>query len=65
MAKMAHGLLSGKFSIPLVNEQGEITGQNGIPPSMFKSLISKDHSEFSTMRQQVRYYSNDFFFLIC
>ncbi|KAI9343245.1 hypothetical protein BDR26DRAFT_858775 [Obelidium mucronatum] len=48
MAKLANGLLSGDYSLP--TEQG--TGQDGISPSMFKTLTSKGHSEFSTMRQQ-------------
>ncbi|KAJ3005839.1 UNVERIFIED_CONTAM: hypothetical protein HDU68_004382 [Siphonaria sp. JEL0065] len=48
MAKLADGLLSGDYSLP--TEQG--TGQDGISPSMFKTLTSKGHPEFSTMRQQ-------------
>ncbi|KAI8615238.1 hypothetical protein BC830DRAFT_1187292 [Chytriomyces sp. MP71] len=43
MAKLAHGLLSGSFSA---------TGQDGISPAMFKTLTSKGHAEFATMRQQ-------------
>ncbi|KAJ3284164.1 hypothetical protein HDU79_008435 [Rhizoclosmatium sp. JEL0117] len=49
MAKIADGLLSGTYSLP-ANEQA--TGQDGIAPGMFKTLTSKGHPEFSTMRQQ-------------
>ncbi len=53
MAKMADGMLSGKYSKNTVNEQGEERGQTGIAPMMFKGVIGKGHPEFSTMRQQV------------
>lgn len=46
MAKLAYGLLSGKYS---VQENGE---QKGIKPRMFKNLIGRGHAEFSTKRQQ-------------
>ena len=46
MGKMAYGLLSGNYC------QEETNCQTGISPSMFKDMISKDHDEFSTMRQQ-------------
>jgi len=49
MIKMADGLLSGRYSKP-INEQQKF--QKGISPSMFKSLIGKGHPEFSTMKQQ-------------
>ncbi|KAI8058109.1 ubiquitin thiolesterase [Syncephalis plumigaleata] len=64
MYKMADGLWSGRYSVPSTlkesNQQGttannnndEHRGQHGIAPFMFKSLIGKDHQEFSTMRQQ-------------
>ncbi|KAI8841754.1 hypothetical protein BC829DRAFT_402114 [Chytridium lagenaria] len=52
MAKMFEGLHSGRYSMPVVNEDGEIRGQDGIAPAMFKSLIGKGHAEFSSMRQQ-------------
>ncbi|KAI9094317.1 hypothetical protein DFS34DRAFT_628945 [Phlyctochytrium arcticum] len=54
MAKMADGLLSGRYSQQkdVVAEDGQTKGQDGITPSMFKSLIGKGHAEFSTMRQQ-------------
>ncbi|KAJ3215495.1 hypothetical protein HDU67_000353 [Dinochytrium kinnereticum] len=52
MAKLCDGLLSGRYSLPIVNDEGEIRGQDGISPVMFKSLIGKGHSEFSSMRQQ-------------
>lgn len=48
LAKIADGLLSGKYSLP--KEDG--SEPNGIPPRTFKSLIGKGHPEFSTMRQQ-------------
>ncbi|KAK4491992.1 hypothetical protein RD792_002778 [Penstemon davidsonii] len=46
LTKLAHGLLSGKYSNPATKKQ------EGIPPGMFKSLISAKHPEFSTTRQQ-------------
>ncbi|KAJ3123379.1 hypothetical protein HK100_011626 [Physocladia obscura] len=49
MAKLADGLLSGNYSFPS-NDNG--SGQDGIAPGMFKTLTSKGHPEFSTMRQQ-------------
>ncbi|KAJ3293305.1 hypothetical protein HK104_004606 [Borealophlyctis nickersoniae] len=53
MAKMADGLLSGRYSVPIEKGQDEeVRGQDGIAPSMFKALIGKGHAEFSTMRQQ-------------
>lgn len=50
MAKLADGLLSGRYSVPPKSEEEE--DQPGIPPRMLKSLVCKDHPEFSTMRQQ-------------
>ncbi|KAM9951132.1 hypothetical protein ACTFIT_012236 [Dictyostelium discoideum] len=58
MSKLAHGLLSGDYSIPLskpsknANEESEAATQIGIAPKMFKSLIGASHAEFSTMKQQ-------------
>ncbi|KAI9328678.1 hypothetical protein DFJ73DRAFT_800540 [Zopfochytrium polystomum] len=52
MAKMADGICSGRYSTPVFDDEGEIRGQNGISPSMFKALLSKGHAEFSSMRQQ-------------
>ncbi|CAG8499164.1 5681_t:CDS:10 [Paraglomus brasilianum] len=55
MAKMADGLLSGRYSNPVkyIGDDGkEQTKQEGIKPVMFKSLVGKGHEEFSTMRQQ-------------
>uniref|UniRef100_A0A0D9UXG4 Ubiquitin carboxyl-terminal hydrolase n=1 Tax=Leersia perrieri TaxID=77586 RepID=A0A0D9UXG4_9ORYZ len=46
MTKLAHGLLSGKYSLP--NQEG----QEGIRPRMFKTVIAAKHPEFSSMRQQ-------------
>ena len=44
MGKIADGLLSGRYA--------KSETSCGITPTMFKSLIGKGHSEFSTMRQQ-------------
>lgn len=52
MAKMCDGLISGRYSVPILDERGEVKGQDGISPFMFKSLLSKGHPEFATMRQQ-------------
>ncbi|KAL8506022.1 hypothetical protein ACS0TY_017035 [Phlomoides rotata] len=60
LTKLAHGLLSGKYSIPATKKdvagdtaQTTLTAkQEGIPPRMFKSVIAANHPEFSTMRQQ-------------
>ncbi|XP_022874755.1 ubiquitin carboxyl-terminal hydrolase 14 isoform X2 [Olea europaea var. sylvestris] len=60
LAKLAHGLLSGKYSLPATKKDdvGDMTNstltakQEGIPPRMFKSVIAASHPEFSTMRQQ-------------
>lgn len=46
LAKLAHGMLSGKYSKPAAEKQ------EGIRPRMFKSVIAASHPEFSTMRQQ-------------
>nr|CAH0100310.1 unnamed protein product [Daphnia galeata] len=50
MAKLAVGILSGRYSVPVPDV--EIQYQQGIKPSMFKSLIGRGHPEFSTKRQQ-------------
>ncbi|CAI9088609.1 OLC1v1022989C2 [Oldenlandia corymbosa var. corymbosa] len=46
LTKLAHGMLSGKYSLPATEKQ------EGIRPRMFKSVIAANHPEFSTMRQQ-------------
>ncbi|AQK90559.1 Ubiquitin carboxyl-terminal hydrolase [Zea mays] len=46
LTKLAHGLLSGKYSAPAKE------GQEGIRSRMFKSVITANHPEFSSMRQQ-------------
>ncbi|EEF36623.1 Ubiquitin carboxyl-terminal hydrolase, putative [Ricinus communis] len=46
LAKLGHGLLSGRYSIPALEKQ------EGIPPRMFKAVIAASHPEFSSMRQQ-------------
>ncbi|CAH1967877.1 unnamed protein product [Acanthoscelides obtectus] len=50
MAKLGHGLLSGKYSQPPPPESNE--GPPGICPQMFKTLVGKGHPEFSTKKQQ-------------
>ncbi|CAI8593046.1 unnamed protein product [Vicia faba] len=60
LTKLAHGLLSGKYSVPQVeNDENKnvattptSTVQEGIPPRMFKALVAASHPEFSSMRQQ-------------
>jgi ubiquitin carboxyl-terminal hydrolase 5/13 len=52
MGKLADGLLSGRYSVALIDDKNETRGQDGITPSMFKSIVGKGHPEFSTMRQQ-------------
>lgn len=52
MEKMANGLLSGEYSVPIADENDEKRGQDGITPFMFKDLIAKGNPEFSSMRQQ-------------
>lgn len=68
MAKVADGLLSGRYAVPREPEQDAsfadsaksdpsapaptVAFQEGIRPSMFKALVGKNHPEFSTMRQQ-------------
>jgi len=51
MTKMADGLLSGRYSIP-IDKNSPQKFQKGISPFMFKSLVGKGHPEFSTMKQQ-------------
>lgn len=53
LSKVADGLLSGRYATPVIADNGDVQGQDGIAPGMFKALIGKDHPEFSTMRQQV------------
>ncbi|ODQ68420.1 ubiquitin carboxyl-terminal hydrolase 14 [Nadsonia fulvescens var. elongata DSM 6958] len=56
LRKLADGLLSGRYSTPVSeNEREDTTGPNyqrGIAPGMIKTLVGKNHEEFSTMRQQ-------------
>lgn len=57
MAKLADGLLSGKYSQAPDKELQEAEQnveheQDGIAPQMFKSVIGHGHPEFSTSRQQ-------------
>ncbi|KAI8376214.1 uncharacterized protein BYT42DRAFT_573797 [Radiomyces spectabilis] len=50
--KIADGLLSGRYSQPQTSNKDEPTTQQGIAPTMFKTLVGNNHEEFSTMRQQ-------------
>ncbi|XP_061348696.1 ubiquitin carboxyl-terminal hydrolase 14-like isoform X2 [Gastrolobium bilobum] len=60
LTKLAHGLLSGKYSVPAFeNDEKENVAtstttakQKGIRPRMFKAVIAASHPEFSSMRQQ-------------
>ncbi|KPI39372.1 Ubiquitin carboxyl-terminal hydrolase 14 [Cyphellophora attinorum] len=57
LRKLGDGLLSGRYSKPetdvqAVLETPEVPRQRGLAPAMFKHLIGRGHSEFSTMRQQ-------------
>ncbi|EDO49878.1 predicted protein, partial [Nematostella vectensis] len=58
MAKIADGLLSGRYSQAPTQEEKpaddsyDKSEQDGISPHMFKSLIGRGHPEFSTNRQQ-------------
>lgn len=52
LTKIANGLISGQFSVPDESTTDTIKYQRGIKPSGFKSLVGKDHIEFSTMKQQ-------------
>ena len=59
LRKMAHGLLSGRYSVPDTSEaiasqypDDAAPSQEGLAPAMLKHLIGRGHEEFSTMRQQ-------------
>ncbi|KAG7456899.1 hypothetical protein MATL_G00240820 [Megalops atlanticus] len=64
MAKLGHALLSGQYSKPpvkselieqVMKEERKALDwhqQKGVSPRMFKALVSKDHPEFSSIRQQ-------------
>lgn len=60
LTKLAHGLLSGRYSVPvekvadggLTESDGLQSVQNGISPLMFKTLIGTGHPEFASSRQQ-------------
>jgi ubiquitin carboxyl-terminal hydrolase 5/13 len=51
MSKLACGLLSGEYSKPASNGDGQAE-QVGIRPTTFKLLVGRGHPEFSTKRQQ-------------
>ncbi|KTW31125.1 ubiquitin-specific protease UBP14 [Pneumocystis jirovecii RU7] len=53
--KIADGLISGRYSIPIKDNnflEENKNYENTITPIMFKMLVGKNHSEFSTMKQQ-------------
>ena len=50
MAKFAYGLYSPHYSVKPTNDQP--VEQKGIRPTSFKSLVGRNHPEFSTKRQQ-------------
>lgn len=52
MAKLGHGLLSGKYSNPPPPGSPVDADPLGVTPLMFKTLIGRGHSEFSTKKQQ-------------
>ncbi|XP_061097803.1 ubiquitin carboxyl-terminal hydrolase 13-like isoform X1 [Conger conger] len=64
MGKVGHALLSGQYSKPpvkseiieqVMKEERKVLDwqqQRGVSPRMLKALISKDHPEFSSIRQQ-------------
>ncbi|XP_064119478.1 ubiquitin carboxyl-terminal hydrolase 5-like [Macrobrachium nipponense] len=55
MSKLAHGLLSGRYSAPPATSTGDEDVddlQPGISPLMFRTLVGKGHAEFSTKKQQ-------------
>ncbi|XP_066148328.1 ubiquitin carboxyl-terminal hydrolase 5 [Euwallacea fornicatus] len=52
MAKLAVGLLSGKYSVPPPLGSPVDADPPGITPRMFKTLVGKGHPEFSTKKQQ-------------
>ncbi|KAJ6950298.1 ubiquitin carboxyl-terminal hydrolase 14-like [Populus alba x Populus x berolinensis] len=59
LTKLAHGMLSGKYSVPALENDDKANAvtstsnkQEGIPPRMFKAVIAASHPEFSSMRQQ-------------
>ncbi|RKP37734.1 hypothetical protein BJ085DRAFT_19656 [Dimargaris cristalligena] len=56
-AKLAEGMFSGRYSVPLESgdNQSEMRGQAGISPRMFKMLIGAGHPDFATMQQQDAY----------
>ena len=73
--KLARGLLTGDYSKPSPlspaggsTPEGEKEGQkeqDGIRPSMFKTLIGTGHREFSSNRQQVIIIMNYDFIICC
>ncbi|ODN05979.1 Ubiquitin carboxyl-terminal hydrolase 5 [Orchesella cincta] len=51
MSKLAHGLLSGKYAVKAEDSE-DSDRQVGISPHMFKHLVGRGHTEFSTKKQQ-------------
>jgi hypothetical protein len=55
MAKVADGLMSGPYTTPSFSDSGDVQGQDGLAPGVFKAWVSRGHPGFSTMRQQDLY----------
>lgn len=62
VAKIADGLLSGRYSVPDLSTTEDKPHQRGISPAMFKKLIGEGHPEFSTMKQQDAFEFLTYFF---
>ncbi|OLL22980.1 Ubiquitin carboxyl-terminal hydrolase 14 [Neolecta irregularis DAH-3] len=54
LRKMADGLLSGRYSKKI---DDHTDAQEGLPPTMFKTLVGRGHPEFATNKQQACYFS--------
>lgn len=52
LSKLAHGLLSGKYSKETPATDATLRPPKGIKPNSFKMLVGRGHAEFSTKRQQ-------------
>jgi len=54
MAKLGRGLCSGDYSVPPPEGSGDEDpgASSGIRPTIFKNMIGRGHSEFSTKQQQ-------------
>ena len=55
MCKMGSSLWSGKYSVPPTELEKKLEGeefQKGIRPAIFKTLVGKNHSDFSGKLQR-------------